>query len=765
MSNIHYFGIRHHGPGSCKRLLAALEALQPECILIEGPTDCSELLPLLASKEMQLPVALLSYATDNTNCSIYYPFAEYSPEYQATLFAIENQLELAFIDVPANIQLAKQLQYLEYEQLEPNDDTNTEIERVAGQAKSKEFVADPIGCLAKLAGYQDGEAWWNDLIEQNTSNDEAIFATIESAMRSLRNSISEDHPNLQSDLVREAYMRLEIAKAKKKTSGPIAVVCGAWHVPALKEKHTAKSDNERVKSLPAKLTAKKVKATWIPWTSARLSSQSGYGAGVAAPMWYQHLWQQQDNVDSLELWLAKIANEFREIGHIVSTASVIETMRLCRSLATVRGRPNTGFEEIREAVIACLCFGEASLWQQIESQILLGNQVGKIPANAPLIPLIEDLQLQQKKHKLKPLALPKELSIDLRSHAGLGRSTLLHRLNILDIPWGSLKGTGTSRGTFREKWELAWQPEFSVKLVESLVYGNTIEQAASSKIIEQMLSESNLGKLAANISHCLEAQLHNSASKGLIFLEKRAAHTSDCVEILTSIAPLIDISRYGTARNVSLGHVELLIERLTIQGALAMPYACRNLNDDEAWHYRRAISDAHNALLITDWSEPVSSQWWQALAAIVDSAQSSVLLTGLAARLLYQAERLSNDELSLLMGKMLSRAVAPAQAAKYFEGFFSDAIDRLLYDDMLLDAIENWLVELDEEVFVEFLPLFRRIFSALDAMERKRLIDRVLQGRDNGQLSVTINENALASWPKQQKRLTSLIKRERLWPQ
>ena len=43
MKEIHYFGIRHHGPGSSRRLLAALERLQPAVVLIEGPADCSEL--------------------------------------------------------------------------------------------------------------------------------------------------------------------------------------------------------------------------------------------------------------------------------------------------------------------------------------------------------------------------------------------------------------------------------------------------------------------------------------------------------------------------------------------------------------------------------------------------------------------------------------------------------------------------------------------------------------------------------------------------
>ncbi|MCG7530744.1 DUF5682 family protein [Psychrobium sp. MM17-31] len=763
MSNIHYFGIRHHGPGSSQRLISALEALQPARILIEGPTDCSELLSLLAHAEMKPPVALLAYATDDANSSVFYPFAQYSPEYQATLYAAQHNVEAAFIDVPVNIQLAVQVAAKESALSE--DEIDTETEATDEHLATPAVVLDPIGELAKLADYQDGEAWWNDLIEQNSDDNAAIFDVVANAMGTLRQSIASDIPSMQRDLVREAYMRLEINKAKKLTDGPIAVVCGAWHVPALTAKHTLKADRELVKTLPNKLSAKKLKSTWIPWTSARLSVRSGYGAGIDAPMWYQHLWQYHNDVNKIERWLAQVCHELRATGHIVSTASVIEASRLCQTLAAVRNRPAVGFEEIREAVIACLCFGEQALWHQIEAKLLLGSAVGEIPADAPLIPLIEDLQSQQKKLKLKPEALPREVALDLRSDAGLRKSTLLHRLVILGVDWGNLNGGGKSRGTFRENWTLSWQPEFSVKLVENLVYGSSIELAASNKISEIIRKEKNLGQLANAVHLCLESQLDNAASLGIELLSKRAAHTSDCLELLESITPLIEISRYGTAREISLPHIVQLIERLTIQAALALPYACRNLDDDEAWHYRRAISDAHQALLLTDWDDATAEQWWKTLQVIIETEASTRQVSGLCSRLLYQAQRLSDDELEILLAKMLSLAIEPAQAARYFDGFFSDAVDRLLYDDVLLNAIEHWLIGIDEDDFVQNLPLFRRIFSDLDAMERKRLIDRVLLGREQRQSELVVNESMLETWPLQLARVSLLLKRNKAWQQ
>jgi hypothetical protein len=73
------FGIRHHGPGSARSLRLALEELQPDCVLVEGPPDAEGVLPLLAHPDMKPPVALLVYKPDDPKRAVYYPFAIFSP--------------------------------------------------------------------------------------------------------------------------------------------------------------------------------------------------------------------------------------------------------------------------------------------------------------------------------------------------------------------------------------------------------------------------------------------------------------------------------------------------------------------------------------------------------------------------------------------------------------------------------------------------------------------------------------------------------------
>src|SRR5215470_9085138 len=99
------YGIRHHGPGSARRLVEALDALKPLAVLIEGPADASELLPMLAEPDMVTPVALLTYAEDNPANASFFPFADYSPEYQAARWAVRHSIAPRFIDLPASDRL------------------------------------------------------------------------------------------------------------------------------------------------------------------------------------------------------------------------------------------------------------------------------------------------------------------------------------------------------------------------------------------------------------------------------------------------------------------------------------------------------------------------------------------------------------------------------------------------------------------------------------------------------------------------------------
>lgn len=727
------FGIRHHGPGSARRLVEALDALQPGTVLIEGPADASHLLPMLADPAMVTPVALLTYAENDPGNTSFFPFADYSPEYQAARWAVAHGADLRFIDLPAADRPVA---------------SDSEADEPA-TPDADPIAHDPIGVLATAAGYADGESWWSDVIEENPES-VSVFAAVADAMTALRR---EAGPIGVREAAREAHMRIEIARAAKESDRPVAVVCGAWHVPALMEKHSLAADRALLKGRPKV----KIKATWAPWTAPRLARSSGYGAGVVAPGWCDHLWQHRASGERDSIWLARIARVMRERGHFVSTASVIEAQRMGHALAAIRERPHPGFEELREAAIACLCNGEAAVWDDIAAELLIGSAVGVIPADTPLAPLLEDLQRQQKATRLKPEALERALTLDLRSDSGLGRSTLLHRLVALDVPWGRMTDAGRSRGTFRENWVLAWQPEFAVRLVENLVHGSTIAQAAAGRLAEAMRAEADLGTLAALVRSAMTADLPPATEAGIALLERRAALTDDCRALLAALPPMADILRYGEARAGTARHLGELMPRIVVQAAIALPYAARNLDADAAAVLRGAILAAEQAIELAQLDVDVVAQWHDALATLIDDDQTTRLVAGTAARLLYEADMLVADDAATLLGRMLSPGTPVAQAAGFFEGFLDGAGQRLIHDTALRDAVDRWLGDLDEEAFVANLPLFRRVFAALDRNERRRLLDAALGQSGRDARGYRLLPDAASYWPAHEARVLALM--------
>lgn len=734
MPQIAYLGIRHHGPGSARRVLDRLETLRPGTVLIEGPADLSDHLAALAHPSMVPPVALLAYGEKMPESASFWPMAIYSPEYQAALWALRNGVVLRFIDLPVSHRF----------------ETEAAADEAASPVLVQARLRDPFTELGRLAGYEDGESYWNDLFEASAGEDE-VFAAIETAVTALREG--EDLSAFEAR--REAHMRLEITAAAKQTDEPVAVICGAWHVPALRAKHPSAADRELLKGV----NREKIKASWVPWTSPRLARVSGYGAGVSAPKWYEHLWHHSTSAQSDEAWAVQITHRLRVAGHIVSTASAIEVIRLARTLAALRKRPRAGFEELREATIACQTFGELLPWHEIERELLLGCEVGEVPADLPLAPLLDDLSRQQKKVKLKPEALEAELSLDLRSESGLARSTLLHRLAALNVPWGRPIDTGRSRGTFREKWTLAWQPEFAIELVEKIVYGLTIETAVSTLISESIAAETRLAALAEMTFQALTAQLPKAVEAGIARMADLATLCDDCAALLSAVPPLVETIRYGQAREVDTEALAAIAERMVTQAAIALPYAARGLDNDEAHRFFTLLPATQRALDLADFDPAVADDWRAALCQLALDDATTSLVSGVALRLCHEGESLDIEAISKRVTQAISPGVSIASAAGFFEGFFTGAGQRLIHDASLRQLVDAWLMTLDDEAYIAHLPLLRRVFSGMDRNERKELLARAI-GRNAAAVDFKFAQDADQIWSEHLPILVKLLRME-----
>jgi hypothetical protein len=719
---LHIFGVRHHGPGSAALLVRALDAVQPECVLIEGPPEADELIRFAQFPGMAPPLALLVHAASDANEAFFFPLAEFSPEWQAMLWALKRGANVRFIDWPAGIHIHALI-------AQKNDPEQTEVER----------YSDPLDELATAAGYGDGEAFWNALIEQGSLGDRGpaaedgelrVFAGIESAMTAVRAEAPQrDERSAVRESQREAWMRIHIRQALKEHEGKIAVVVGAWHTSALRSGATAAADKALVRDLPRE----KVEATWVPWTDSRLAAASGYGAGVISPGWYSHLWRlyahgarTTPQVFAAQ-WQAKTAGLMRKEGFLAPTASAIEAARLSLALASMRGRWIPGLEEMREAALATFCHGDEVPLRIIERKLYIGERVGEIDDAVPQMPLARDLALWQKKTRLKPEDVETEQRVDLRSEAGLLKSTLLHRLLILKVPWGRLVEADAGRGTFREVWRLCWAPELSVALAEALVYGGTIEQAAANAQLDRAAKTNSIPELAEMVRGTLVADLPGAAAACIERLQAAAVQAAEITELMEAVPPLVRVLRYGTARKLPEEQLRALVHALSVEVNAGVQFASHSLDDEAAAARVQAMQGYDEALrLFAD--AALIEQWQNHLSRMVDDSQVVAAVAGLSLRRLHESAAWAADQVAAAFSRH-TMGETPSRAGAFLESFLRGGSEVLLQDEPLLSLIDAWLCELAENDFVESLPLLRRSFAEFDTVARRRVLERVAHGR------------------------------------
>ena len=686
---VRVFGIRHHGPGSARSLLSALKEMGPDAVLVEGPPDAGDVLSLVARPEMKPPVALLVYPPETPQDATYYPFAEFSPEWQALRYALERGVTARFVDLPRALDRG-------------------------GADEEPEVREDPIGLLAGAAGYEDRELWWERHVEQRRVATD-VFGAIMEAMAALR----EGHEPPPREARREAYMRREIRKSLEEGHENVAVVCGAWHAPALDvEKQSAKSDGDLLKGLKNRKTS----ATWIPWTAGRLSYRSGYGAGIASPGYYEHLWNSRGgNIASR--WLSHIARLLRSEDLDASPANVVEAVRVADTLAAVRDLAAPGLDELREAALATLCGGETEKLEVIRDKLEIGEKLGEVPAETPTVPLQRDLERLQKRLRLKPSAEERIIDLDLREENGRARSELLHRLRLIGIDWGEPRAVSGKSGTFHELWTLLWRPELSVALIEANVWGNTVEAAATSHL-RPLAEDAGLPRLTALLGAAILSRLPGAAVEHLLDLVRDGAASADARHLMEALPPLARVARYGDVRGTEATSVLPVVDALFERALVALPGACAALDDDAARDMAGSIGDVEECVDLLD--RPAMVERWRAtLSPLAENDGVHALVRGWCCRLLLEADELDEEGLRRLAGLALSPAAPAPEAAAWVEGVLRGSGLVLLHQDGLWRALDLWITSLDPETFTAMLPLVRRAFSGFQSPERRAMGEKV----------------------------------------
>lgn len=719
------FGIRHHGPGSAKSLKKALEIYQPDVLLVEGPPDAEKAIKHILQKDLKPPVAILTYNPKDLRQAAYFPFAEFSPEWVAMNWAAERGIPIQFMDLPQSFHFSlnaaseedgdKQLV------LDFIDETLAEGEE---SAEDLLLERDPLGFLGKLAGYEDSERWWEVTFEQNENTAE-IFPAIVNMMSALRAEIKT--PQKPREQMREAYMRKVLRKAVKNYT-KVAVVCGAFHAPVLDNYKSFKiaTDNAILKGIKRI----KTETTWIPWTYERLSYSSGYGAGVLSPAWYKMLFSNRKDV--VIRWMTKVAKLLRKEDLDASSAHVIEAVRLARTLAALRGLPISGIAEMDEAAKTIFCGGYDEPMQLIREQLIIGNAMGKVSDNVPVVPLQKDLE-----KLIKTARLSKEYqatgattkALDLRKNTHTIASLLLHRLNVLNIDWGKPQSIGGQKqGSFHENWRLKWKVGFPLAIIEAGMWGNTVESAATNFIRKTAFEAENLSKLSELLDAAIDADLQGALPYLVKLVQDKSAVTKDVLDLMRTLPILVKKLRYGTVRKTDLSSIELVVNQILPRIFIGLPTACQGVDNDAAAEIFELLQLTNRSISLLD-NEFYLEQWDKTLLQIAENQAINGVLSGGSIRILSDRGVITMEKTGEKMAFALSLSRDIAEAAQWLEGFLHGSGLLLIYNHSFWNIVNNWVEQLPMEKFNDILPLLRRTFSTFEQPEREKMMDLAKKGK------------------------------------
>ena len=536
------------------------------------------------------------------------------------------------------------------------------------------------------------------------------------------------------NLIREAYMKREIAKACTEFKPEeIVVIVGAYHLLGIQNSLPAMTDDE-LKKLP-KATAQ---LTLMPYSYLRLSSRTGYGAGNMAPYYFELMWRamQTNTMDKLAAtYLTKIAKILRDQGQNASSASVIEAVRLANVLSAMKGGTYPVLEDLHDAVVTCFGGGGLSSVAEAINKVDIGTAIGALPEGVSQTPVQEDMNQELKRLKLTNYksAVAQDLSLDLRENLkvktkeaafiDLNRSTFLHRLEVLGIHFATQQRVQQDKASWAEKWVLQWSPEVEIEIVEANLKGETLEIAAAFILKEQLSEATDLSVVAKIIRQACECQLTHIFGNALSTLQSLLVDSNNFVETAFAAHELSMLIQYGDLRQFNLEPLKPILQQLFLRASLLLIDA--SSCDDKA---SKPIVDAMNTMefISEQQYELVDTETWQKeLTHLAWRDDVNTKLSGVAFAILLEHNLATEEECAREVSRRLSAGVPADLGASWFEGFSGRNRYALLSRTIIWQELDNYVRQLDEEQFMRSVVFLRRAFADFEPNQKNSIAELI----------------------------------------
>lgn len=742
--------VRHHSPRCAHHLRALMRAFRPTQVLIEGADELNALLPALQHAQARPPLAAYLHATvapaqgaeDGWRCRCYVPFAAFSPEWVALREAARQGATARFIDQPYAARLGP-LERLAHFATAPEPTLADEPARQA---------PDVLARLIDAGGCRDFDEWWDRHFESGSAAEAAAehyFAGVLAFSRLLREQGGErgtdaaagrgdeaETPAQAENAAREDHMAAQV-RAALTTGGRCLVVCGGYHVAGIVARLAAPEGAASVGGAASAKGVGEVGAHLIPYSLERLERASGYAAGMPAPGYYQAVWQAWEhgaaNPDEAA-WprlAVRLTASLREHGLPASLPDAAEAVQLAHRLAALRACRG-GRAELLEALRSALLkdSGDAAPFARWQARLFAGDAYGHLPPNAPVAPLLADVQAFCARHRLpaRPAAAQPKTLDRYRSARHRQCSQGLHRLIFLGVPYAELEagpdfvaGTGLTR--VREIWSVAWRVETTVALTEAMRYGASLEEAAVNRLLER-LAHGAATPPADWVLAVLVMGLAQVAAPVLDAVERWLDRSHDALALAQASGRLAQAFEARHALGaVGWERLPPLLARCFAHTCLRLPWLGEG-DDAQQRAALDALADLHGMVRrAAPWAD--AAAFHEACAAL-HAAEAPARVRGAAAGILSMAGAWSTaDGEVALRGALALAEVDAAQMGEYLQGWLRVGRGWLLSYPPALRMIGDGVAGWSEAAFLSGLPALRLAFAQLTRGELRQLAERL----------------------------------------
>lgn len=719
-----YFPVRHHSPACAWHVGRLIRELRPASVLIEGPRDATPLLPLLTHAETRMPAAFYTtYVRKRPDAvperyAAYYPLCEFSPELVAIRAGLEMGAKVGFID----------LTFPETIEARPSDgETGPDLQNRSQSMQDEKWFSHSrlLRAACVRTGSRDPDDLWDHLYEVG-------YRSVETAefMRSVlaycalaRRDYCDEAFQADGCLAREQAMAAHIAEEQGRT----VVVTGGFHTVALPQTAPALPK-------PMKLAPEDHQLVLMRYSFEQLDRLNGYASGMPSPEFYQRAWEEQDPAQLM----IEIARDCRARNLGISTADAIAAVSHAQRLAQLREHERMSREDVLDGIRSTFIKGaddaEGLPVLALARKRLAGERVGNVPAEAGQPPIVHDFRNTAQRLKLKLDTLDETESVlDLyrkTNHREVSR--LFHRLAFLQVPFATfVRGpdfvAGEHLERIQEVWTYHWSPQTESALIERSLYGSTVEEAASSLLLERFAEAEKQGQgrsasLATQlVLHACRMGLHRHTQDLLARVAGLIADDPALDSLVTAMENLLvlEVSR----EPLEAHHLSGLHELATTayhRACYVIPSLAVTPPEDEA-----KMLDALNGLLqaVRSLGDGPDLQQLRAdaLHALAATSGGSAAMRGGAVGLLYSDGRIAEADLvAHLHGHLHSSRGDGEDGPNFLRGLLKSARSVLwLVPEVVLkihEAIHAW----DEDRFVKLLPLLRLALADLTPRETDR---------------------------------------------